>query len=128
MKVASLNTEPLTLAHARGLERIGEPAKAIAVYQKLLRNRSSALPALSRLMLIYRKLKKYDKEIEAIDKAISIHMKHYEAISPHNNKAGQLSRRLNLALGLTDKKGKTFYKPEEVLKLEKRRAGVMKKL
>jgi tetratricopeptide (TPR) repeat protein len=114
--------------HARELEKEGELQKAAAMYKKLLRTPSTALPALTRMMMIYRKLKKYDDELDAIDKAIAIHHKHYQALKPHDSKADLLSRKLNQALGLADKKGKSFYKPEEVLKLEKRKAIVMKKM
>jgi tetratricopeptide (TPR) repeat protein len=125
MKVAVSNIT--TFPAARELEKEGEFQKAVAMYKKLLRTPSTALPALTRMMMIYRKLKKYDDEIDAINKAISIHEQHYRSLRPRDNKASLLSRKLNQALGLSDKKGKSFYKPEEVLKLEKRKAIVLKK-
>jgi tetratricopeptide (TPR) repeat protein len=116
-----------TLPAARQLEKDGDLKKAAAMYQKLIRTKSTALPALTRLMMIHRKLKNYEQEIAAIDKAISIHEQHYRSLKPKDNKASLLSRKLNEALGLADKKGKSFYKPDEVLKLEKRKKVAMKR-
>ncbi|MCP9749681.1 hypothetical protein [Ferruginibacter sp. HRS2-29] len=126
MKIALSNTATITAA--RVLEKAGDLKQAVIVYKKLLRTPSTALPALNRLMIIYRKLKKYEEEKKVIDQAITIHLNHYQAVKPRNIKADNLSRQLNLALGLADKKGKTLYKPDEVLKLEKRKRFVLNKI
>jgi len=127
MKVVSINCEPNNIDCAREYEQAGEWKKAAGIYEKLAKSSGNPLALLSRLMILYRKLKLYDKEIAVINKAIVIHHQYYEPQKLKNTKADRISRQLNIAMGTADKKGKANYKPEEVLKLEKRRSVAEKR-
>lgn len=128
MKVASKNDLLISKDNAVALEQEGDFAKALQVYDKLLKINKSDLNILSRLMILSRKLKKYKQEIQYIDKAIGIHEKKYTAQKPKGSKVVSISKQLNTLLGHTDKKGKSLLAIPEVERLKKRRATVEKKI
>jgi len=126
MRAVKNDETPLTVEGARTLEQQGEFKKAVALYEKLLKQMPSSLKITARLIILYRKLKEYKKEFDTINKAIKIHEQLY---APRKNKEAvtAISKKLNVLLGHTDKKGKGILVTDEVSKLEKRKNNLQKK-
>jgi hypothetical protein len=103
------------------LERNGELKDAATLYAILHKEAPGNLKILSRLIIIYRKLKDAVKEIRYINAAIKIHEQYYTSHKIADKKAIAISKKLNQLLGYTDKKGRSTFKPDELLKLEIRR-------
>jgi uncharacterized protein YciI len=61
------------LAEARQFERTGELAEAAAIYQKIVDGDSGNQEAVSRLLVAYRKLKEYRKELAVINAALAVY-------------------------------------------------------
>ena len=61
----------LSIANGRSLETAGKLPEAADIYQQMVDRDPVNQQALSRLLLIYRKLKEYRKELTAIDAALS---------------------------------------------------------
>ena len=59
-------------AEARQLEQAGEPEQAAALYQKVVESDPDNQPAVTRLLVIYRKLKDYRKELAVIDTVLAV--------------------------------------------------------
>lgn len=118
---------PGNFEDARALEQKGELKAASALYEKLLKRSSSKLRILQRLLVLFRKLKNANKELHYIDTAIKIHEKKYTPVLPLNKKAAAISKQLNKMLGYTDNKGKPVFVADEILKLELRKARLLKK-
>ena len=128
MRVASKNDTPVSFEHAFLLEKDGELEKAAQVYEKLLKKTPSDLSILSRLMIIFRKLKNYRKEISYINQAIKIHEEKYARLKSKDVKVVALSKKLNMLLGHTDKRGKNLLSIPEVVKLKKRKEVASKRM
>ncbi|MCW3093291.1 MAG: hypothetical protein JWP81_4360 [Ferruginibacter sp.] len=128
MEVVSKNAVPVSIESAAMLEKEGEFARAVAMYEKLVKKFPSNLAVLDRLMILSRKLKEYKKELTYIDTAIKIHEQKYSSLKSKDVKVVQLSKRLNALLGHTDKKGKNLLAIPEVERLKKRKAVVLKKI
>ncbi len=80
-------------------------------------------------MKLYRKSKDYKKELAIINKALKAYRAYYKTQQPaYSKKIDELSARLNISLGLTDKKGSSLYEPEPLGKWNKRKIIVEKKL
>lgn len=109
------------------LERKGELKPAATIYRSLHKQAPKNLKILSRLMIVYRKLKDPVNEIKYIDAAIKIHEQYYTSGKNADKKIIAISRKLNLLLGHTDKKGKPMLKPDELLKLEMRKKRLQDK-
>jgi uncharacterized protein YciI len=60
-----------SFAEARQMEQAGKLEQAAAVYQKLLDGDLDNQPAVARLLVIYRKLKEYRKELAVIDTVLA---------------------------------------------------------
>ena len=58
-------------AEARRLEQTGESERAAALYQKIVDSDPDNQPAVGRLLVIYRKLKEYRKELAVIDAVLA---------------------------------------------------------
>ena len=128
MRIASKNDTPVSFEHASNLEREGELEKAAQVYEKLLKKTPTDLSILSRLMIISRKLKNYRKEISYINQAIKIHEEKYARLKSKDVKVVALSKKLNMLLGHTDKRGKNLLSIPEVVKLKKRKEVASKRM
>jgi tetratricopeptide (TPR) repeat protein len=133
MKIAHLNKEAMApgehLAIARDLEKQGELEKAAKAYESIIKASALKPELYDRLMIIYRKLKEYKKELSTINRGI----KEYEAVMSKRSKpAGKKIRALSNALlkmtGLVDKKGNSLYDPGPVAKWKRRKLVVAKKL
>lgn len=119
------------LEEAIRLEGEGDFKEAEKHYNIVLDKDSLNVTAYNRLMIIFRKLKEYRKELSIIDKAI----KSYEAEAKSsiqerklNSKIASLSRSLAKSLGLLTKSGMPVYINEDVERWAKRREIVKKKL
>jgi hypothetical protein len=112
---------------ARALELNGELKAAAKLYEKLYKPSQPKIKIVHRLLVLYRKLKDAEKELRYIDAAIHINEQYYAAVKKKDTKTVAISKKLNLLLGHTDKKGKTVLKTDEVLKLQKRKANLLKK-
>ena len=80
-------------------------------------------------MIIYRKLKQPTKELSIIDDAIKAFLAHNKT-SPtgKNTKVIQLSKQLNILVGLTDKKGNALHDPEPIATWKKRKALLQQRM
>ncbi|MET0393458.1 MAG: hypothetical protein ABW019_09975 [Chitinophagaceae bacterium] len=136
MKVAHLNKEepePITvhdwLARAKEAETAGDAEAAARAYEKVIRLDRLHEFAYNRLMIIYRKLKEYQKELKVIDAGIAAYQTFFASHKKKKSKKiTDLSLRLSKAAGLTDKKGNSLYAPEPVGRWKKRKAVVEKRL
>lgn len=116
-----------SLEDARALELNGEWKAAANLYGILHKRSPGKIKIIHRLLVLYRKLKDAKKELHYIDVAIKINEQYYTAIKKQDTKTVAISKKLNLLLGHTDKKGKNVLKTDEVLKLQKRKASLLKK-
>lgn len=120
-----------TLQQAEAAEKNGDLQLAEKLYKQEINKKAFNASIYTRLMIIYRKQKKYREELEIIDKALQ-HFKEYQSkrtSSKTNNAAiKKLSSSLNKSLGLTDKKGNFLYEPEPIPTWKKRKTTVEKKL
>ena|SRR5688572_20004209 len=129
MKLAHLDTDVNSkgtikelLERARDFEVEGETDQAIKIYSGIIKKKPLNELAYNRLMILYRKLKEHQKEIEIIDQAIAA----FEAEANTGRKQpaakiGKLSLSLGKLTGLIDKKGKSLYDPEPVAGWKKRK-------
>jgi hypothetical protein len=122
------DTAAITKQDARNLEREGWLPQAAQMYEQLLKATPSSIPVLERLMIVYRKLKAYKKEIIAIDKAIKLYESQYGGADHYDVKVASISKKLNSLLGHADKKGKSLLVIPEVARLAKRKATALKRL
>ena len=112
---------------ARELEQKGLYREAAALYEKLLKAAPQSLRIISRLLIVYRKLKEPKQEVHYIDKAIAIHQQYFTSRATPTRTVTSISKKLNSLLGHTDKKGKPVLVPEEILKLQERKKRLLKK-
>jgi hypothetical protein len=101
------------------------------LYKKQLQQKMFNPFVYTRLMILYRKQKKYTEELKIINKGLQ-HFKENQAkkLSSKNPDAAikKLSKSLNKSLGLTDKKGNSIYEPEPIPTWKKRKTTVEKKI
>jgi tetratricopeptide (TPR) repeat protein len=133
MKVVHKNTESVTKYHllerAREAEERDDMEEAAKLYEKVIQKDRVDESAYNRLFIIYRKLKEYQKELDAIDAGIDAFEKYYASHRPQkSDKVNAISKKLNKAMGLTDKKGNSLYSPEPIGKWKRRKTVVEKKL
>lgn len=84
--------------------------------------------AYDRLMIVYRKLKDYRKELAVIDRGIKAFENYYYSKVSKSKKVDEISNKLAKSIGLIDKKGNSTYDPEPIDKWKKRRMVVEKRL
>jgi tetratricopeptide (TPR) repeat protein len=116
------------LAKARELEAEGELKEAATYYEKVLKVYSTDENIYNRLMIIYRKLREFKKELTIIDTGIKEFSELYNSGKSSNKKIATLSRALLKSTGLVNKKGEAVYEQEPIAKWKKRRVVVKKKL
>jgi tetratricopeptide (TPR) repeat protein len=131
MKVVHRNKELAEegdwLAVAQAHEREGELKEAAAAYEKLLKKKPLNEAVYNRLMMLYRQLKEYEKELKVIKHGIAAFEDLYKKKSP-GAKVARLSAALARSTGLVDKKGKDVYEPGPLGRWRKRKAIVEKRL
>lgn len=135
MKVAHHNKELESTAGewmqtAMQHEQEGSLEKAAAAYEKAIKLSKHNEQAYNRLMIVYRKLKDYEKEATVIRKAIREFETLYNRVPAKSSgkKIEQLSKQLMKLTGLADKKGKLLYEPEPLGRWKKRKVVVDKRL
>lgn len=110
-------------------EREGEFDAAAKAYHKFLSAHPYNIEIYDKLMRLHRDLKEYEKELAVINKAIHIFEKRYKERKPsYNPKITSLSKALLKATGLADPKGNNVYQPPELVKWNKRKLTVLKRL
>jgi tetratricopeptide (TPR) repeat protein len=120
-----------TLQQASAAEQNGELELAEKLYKQEINKNAFNASVYTRLMIIYRKQKKYKEELEIINKALKHFKEHQDKqLSSKTNNAAikKLSKSLNKSLGLTDKKGNFLYEPEPIPTWKRRKTTVEKKL
>jgi len=106
-----------------------DPISAIETYQEILKKDPLQTNAYDRLMIIYRKEKDYKKELSVINLGIKTFEKFYKDQSGKpSRKISEISKQLNKAFHLVDKKGNSLYAPEPIDRWQKRKQIVEKKL
>jgi hypothetical protein len=119
------------LQQAEAAQKEDELEFAEELYKKQIDEKVFNAATYTRLMIVYRKQKKYKEELDLINKGLQ-HFKDYEmqkAKSKNTNAAiKKLSKGLNMSLGLVDKKGNLIYEPEPVTRWKKRKQTVEKKI
>jgi tetratricopeptide (TPR) repeat protein len=136
MKVAHLDVDVTgnetikeLLDRGRRYEGEGEHDRAIKIYTGIIKKKPLNEMAYNRLMILYRKLKEYDKEITIIEQAIAAFESEPEGPKKQSvGKIGKLSLSLGKLTGLIDKKGKSLYDPEPVASWKKRKMLAQKRL
>jgi hypothetical protein len=128
------NTRSATdlLKEARQAEENNDTAGAAKFYQQLIRKQPHLEEAYGRLMVIYRKQKDYEAELDVINKGIRAFEEFYkqrsEKVLGGHKGAQRLSSALARALGQSGKKGSELLYPQPIPKWLKRQEVVEKKL
>jgi hypothetical protein len=133
MKIAHSNKEMLgdddLMSQALEHEEEGEWKEAAAVYEKLLKQTRVNEKLYDRLMIMYRRIKDYKKELSTINHAIEVFETQYSRVhKTPNKKISRISNALMKATGLLNKKGENLYQPGPVGRWKKRKATVQKKI
>ena len=113
----------------------GDIDRAITLYEKNIKKGLADSFPFDRLLVIYRKQKRYKDELRVINKGIEvftglIERQQQELLKNSTNKS-QLKRLSNLfgkKVGLVNKKGDDLYMPEPVKRWMKRKEVVKNKL
>ena len=109
-------------------EEAGDVKKAITLYEKAIRQKPVLEQPYTRLMILYRKLKKPKEELRVIDAALEVFKTHFdESVKQFsgNDAIGRLSKALLKSVtGFTER---TREYPQPVPKWLKRREQVKKK-
>lgn len=104
-------------------------ASAIKLYKQIIAKDALNTDAYNSLMKLYRRSKAYKKELAIINKAIKNYEAYYRRHQPkHSKKIDDISRKLNKAFGLTDKKGNAVYSPEPIGGWKKRKLVVERRV
>lgn len=136
-KVISLHSEEnvidekqTILQQAATAEKNEHLALAEKLYKKQMQLKAFNAFVYTRLMIIYRKQKRYKEELEIINKGIKHFTEHkakQSAKRSGNAVIKKISNSLNKSLGLTDNKGNFLFDPEPVATWKKRKITVEKK-
>jgi hypothetical protein len=131
MKEKMTLARPDLLDRGRQLETEGESGKAAALYQAFFEKHPEDTIVTKRLLIQYRKLKEYRKELRAIDAALAarkqvLAMRQKEWVLEHP-KAAKASRALLRAVERPGKDQSGSTNPE-IAALIKRKQGLLKKL
>lgn len=117
---------------ARTLEQNDEPGQALTIYQRLHDQVPDDRRVIGRMLVLYRKLKNYKKELQLIDSTIK---QNKETILANRNawvKANRKIAKINLALGrslkILDVKGLPLWEEPFITSLKKRKTVVRKRL
>jgi tetratricopeptide (TPR) repeat protein len=111
------------------LEKEGKLEEAAEGYEEILKDHPLNSRAYDRLIIVYRKLKEYNKELATVERAIKHFEEKFNKEQPaYNKRVATLSKALLKATGLSDKKGNNLYQPGELLRWKKRKDLLIKKL
>ena len=116
-------------------EQNGDPERAIKLYEENIKEDHADPYAYERLMIIYRKLKKYKDELRVINRGIKIfsdrqakQLKEFLAARKNKRQVLELSNIFMTKSGLINKKEDTTYQPGPIIKWKKRKLLVENKL
>ena len=115
---------------AKMAEKAGNIEEATSLYEKVIKQRPLMEQPYNRLMINYRKNKKFKEELRVIDKALDVFIGHYEKkkaafIMP--DKVARLSKAILKALNTDAKPFETSH-PQPIQKWLTRKKVVEKKL
>ena len=120
------------MEEARQLEKDEKYADALKIYRVLTRRKHLNAEAYSRMMIILRRQKKYQDELEVIQRAIAAAEKaigaNQQAFDAKDPEAVDLGRKLATSLGLLDDEGLPVYEEPQLQAWRKREAVVEKRL
>ena len=116
-------------------EANGDIDLAISLYEKNIKKGIADAVPFNRLLVLYRKQKRYKDELRVIDKGIEVFTKQIEKQqqqmllnSKNKTQVKRLSALVGKKVGLMNKKGTGLFIPAEVSRWQKRRETVKKKL
>ncbi len=116
----------------RQAEKDGQLKEAVKQYLLLLRGNPAHIEANNRLIMTYRKLHEYSKEISLIENASNALQQEIETRQQHyideNPEKARDTRELAVSLGLVGKKGLPIVENEIIKRWQKRLPVVQKKL
>lgn len=119
------------LQQAAAAEKKDDLELAEKIYNKQIQLKSFNAAVYKRLMIIYRKQKRYKDELDLINKGLK-HFDEYRKKQSSkkniNTNIKRISQRLNKSLGLTNSRGKELYEPAPIPEWKKRKATVEKRL
>ena len=128
---AVIDEKQTPLQQAAAAEKNDDLALAEKIYKKQIQLKAFNTAVYKRLMVIYRKQKRYKDELDIINKGL----KHFDEYRKKqslqkriNTSIKKLSQRLNKSLGLTNSRGKELYEPAPIPEWKKRKATVEKRL
>lgn len=117
---------------AKEAEENNELEKAAKIYERAIKSEPHEEQPYNRLMIIYRKLTRYEDELKIIKKGIAtfeeLYQKKSEKLISKNQSVARLSNALAKSLGQKGKKVEATYYPEPISKWMKRQKAVEKKL
>jgi len=106
-----------------------DPSAAIETYKQIVEKDPLQTRAYDRLMILYRKEKDYKRELSIINSGIKTFEKFYkDQLGKPSKKISEISKQLNKAFHLIDKKGNSLYAPEPIDRWQKRKEVVERKM
>jgi len=117
------------IRQAREVEGSNDLENAANLYEKAIKQKPLLEQPYSRLMIIYRKLKKPQDELKIINTALEVFTNHYdERLKPYSgtDKVGQASKALLKSLSGSSKPEKEY--PQPIPKWITRQKGLKKKI
>lgn len=128
MPLEAITTVKEILANAEKAEAAQDLDTAAQLYEKAIKADPLTEQAYNRLMIIYRKNKAYKQELRVIKQGIKAYEQFYKSRASKSKKIAEISNKLSVSVGLSDKKGNVAYEPEPIGGWKKRKAVVEKKL
>jgi hypothetical protein len=116
------------LRQASEAESNNDFTSAKGLYRRVLAVDPLNMYAYDRLMILFRKLKKYREELKMINEGIKSYQQFYQESRTGSKKISELSRKLNRSFGLADSRGNSLYEPEPIARWKKRKTNLQKKL
>ena len=120
------------IENAKEAEADGKLEEAAKFYEQVIKQNLVEDFPYDRLMIIYRKLKKYKEELRIINRGIKLYENFYNKPNRKNSTKQKqlvsLSDAFMKSAGLKDKKGNLLYLPEPLARWTKRKGMVEKKL
>ena len=116
---------------ARAAEAEGDVKKAIEHYEHAIGQQPVLELPYTRLMILYRKEKRYKDELRIINKALEVYKQHYDAkAAPYagSGKLAQVSKALLKSLTGTTKRSSYTAYPEPIPKWSIRKKALEKKI
>jgi hypothetical protein len=120
------------MAEAKEAESFNDHELAIRLYEQALKQESHLQLPYDRLMVLYRRQKDLESELNVIHKGLrafeEFYRKRAEKVIGKQGKAARLSAELARSLGQKGQKGSNYHMPEPIPKWTHRKKLVEKKL